>query len=128
MRYWDCVNAARQVIEDHGLTLGKTYGMTKYMGEGVAAMIQQAALDFLSIKFKGFSKEQVRQSLASQTDELYDKWTRFAEKVYGINSNAGQATGWEMIVGGKYGDPGLVDFPQRGALHQSKEELLKRKI
>lgn len=121
MRYWDSVEAATNVINNHGLLAGKSHGLVRYREEGVGAMIQQAALDFLSTEFKGFPKDLVIRDLSDRESELYGKWISFAKKVYGINSIAGQQTGWEMIMGGPYGDPGLTDFPKRGALHQSRE-------
>lgn len=124
MEYWDIVNNIGKVFEKRSsLTHGKSYGMTKYMeqsdlDEGVAANIQQAALDFLSTEFKGIPMHMIQRDLEHRTDELYDKWERYAQMVHGINSVAGIQTGWEMIIGGKYGDPGLVKFPKRGVHHQ----------
>ena len=123
MEFWDIVKKTQGVIEDRGLQLGKSYGMKKYLEpkdieEGIAANIQQAALDFLSKEFKGITMHMVQRDLEHRADEIYDKWVNYAEQIHGIMSAAGQQTGWEMIIGGNYGDPGLVKFAKRGALHQ----------
>lgn len=134
MYYWDMVDATREIFKKHGFQTGGTYQMHKYrtespesnhadivaegVMEGVAAMIQQAALDFLSQEFRGFPKHLVDRDLAERTEELYKKWVAFSERIYGLNHPDAQQAGWEMIIGGEYGDPGLTSFPKLGALHQ----------
>jgi len=105
MKYWDVVSEARKIIDsDPGGIKG--YGMRKYVDEGIGALIQKAAMDFLSREFKGYPKHLVVQDLLNRTDELQTKWDDYAERLHGINSEQGKIAGWEMIM-----DGGLIDLP-----------------
>jgi hypothetical protein len=105
MRHWDVVAEATKIMNrDPGIT--KSYGMRKVVNEGIAALIQKAAMDYLSREFRGIPKHLVVQNLLDRTDELQRKWDAYAEKVHGINSEKGKIAGWEMIM-----DGGLIDLP-----------------
>jgi hypothetical protein len=99
VNFWDVVDATAKVFEAD-TDSHHVFGITRPVHEGVAAMIQKATMDWISTEFKDKPQDEIQKDLQDRTDVLYASWVRYAERIYGINSAAGQQTGWEMIVGG----------------------------
>jgi len=112
MNFWDIVDATAKVFENEAKS-HYTCGISRPVNEGIGALIQKAAMDWLSTEFKDMSADEVNQALLDNTDVLYDKWVRYADRLHGINSAAGQQTGWEMIMGGSpwNGNDSLTNLP-----------------
>ena len=112
MNFWDIVDATAKVFEAD-TDSHHTFGISRPVNEGIGALIQKAAMDWLSTEFKDKAPDEVEQALSDRTDVLYASWVRYAERIHGINSAAGQQTGWEMIMGGApwNGNKSLVRLP-----------------
>ena len=72
----------------------------KTLEEVVGQNVQKAAMDWLSITFRGRSKMEIEQLLRDRSNALYDDWATFASRAYGFNNQEVIQSGWEKIVNG----------------------------
>lgn len=113
MDFWSVIEATRNILAEPSQY--KVHGISRVrIDEGVGAMIQKAAMDWLSdaFAFEGTRPDEVLKKIENDPDKYHESWVKFAEKIFGIESVEAQETGWEMIVGGIWsGNNSLVYLP-----------------
>ena len=100
--YWQTVEAVGNIM-DNDIGDGKSWGMRKFIDEGVGALIQKAVMDFLSTEFKSVPKDEVMDDLMDKPEHYADRWIEMA-KLHGINNQGGLRLGWKFIQSGEFLD------------------------
>lgn len=102
MNFWEVVEATAKVLDDNS-RFKRSFHLDDnsfLQMEGIGAKIQDAARDWISSAFRDMRRDEAESALVARTEELYDSWVGYAEKIHGIYSAAAQQVGWEMIMDG----------------------------